>query len=279
MTEDDLIGKQLGEYRLEALLAQGGMARVYRAMDVRLKRSVVVKVISPPFRNDPDYLMRFEREAQAIARLDHPNIVRLYRFAEQDDWLYMAMQHVQGVDLGVVLAGYRADKQFMEPEDARRIIGEVCSALDYAHRKGIIHRDVKPANILLDRQGRAFLTDFGLALVVEVGTRGEIFGSPHYIAPEQAISSAMAVPQSDLYSIGVILFEMFTGDIPFKAATPSDVALLHISEAPVPPRQLRPAINPKLEAVILKALAKNPEERYPTGAALVEALDRSLKVR
>jgi serine/threonine protein kinase len=279
MTEDDLIGKQLGEYRLEALVAQGGMARVYRAMDVRLKRYVVVKVIDPPFRNDPDHLMRFEREAQAIARLDHPNIVRLYRFAEQDDWLYMAMQYVQGADLGVVLAGYRADKEFMEPEDARRIIGEICSALDYAHQKGVIHRDVKPANILLDRQGRAFLTDFGLALVVEVGTRGEIFGSPHYIAPEQAMSSAKAVPQSDLYSIGVILFEMFTGDVPFNAPEPLDIALLHMSEPPPAPREIRPEINPELEAVILKALAKNPEERYPTGAALAEALDRSLKAR
>ena len=138
MTEDDLIGKQLGEYKLETLLAQGGMARVYRATDVRLKRDVVVKVIDPPFRKDPDYLMRFEREAQAIARLDHPNIVRLYRFAEQDDWLYMAMQHVEGADLGVVLAGYRADKEFIEPDDARRIIAEICSALDYAHQKGVI---------------------------------------------------------------------------------------------------------------------------------------------
>ena len=279
MNQDDLIGKQLGEYRLESLLAQGGMARVYRAVDVRLKRYVVVKVIDPPFHNDPDYVMRFEREAQAIARLDHPNIVRLYRFDEQDDWLYMAMQHVDGADLGTVLAGYRADGEFMEPDDASRIIAEVCSALDYAHQKGIIHRDVKPANILLDRQGHAFLTDFGLALLVDVGTRGEIFGSPHYIAPEQAMSSAKAVPQSDLYSIGVILFEMFTGDVPFNAPEPLDIALMHMSEEPPLPRQLRPEINPELEAVILKALAKDPQDRYATGAALAEALNQSLKAR
>jgi len=279
MTEDALIGKQLGEYSLEALLAQGGMARVYRAVDVRLKRYVVVKVIDPPFHNDPDYIMRFEREAQAIARLDHPNIVRLYRFDEQDDWLYMAMQHIQGADLGTVLAGYRADKEFMQPDDARRIIAEVCSALDYAHQKGVIHRDIKPANILLDQQGRAFLTDFGLALVTEIGTRGEIFGSPHYIAPEQAVSSAKAVPQSDLYSVGIILFEMFTGDVPFNAPQPLDIALLHMSEPPPVPRELRPEINPELEAVILKALEKNPEDRYQTGAALAEALDKSLKAR
>jgi serine/threonine protein kinase len=279
MTQDELIGKQLGEYRLESLLAQGGMARIYRAVDVRLKRYVVVKVIDPPFHNDPDYVMRFEREAQAIARLDHPNIVRLFRFDEQDDWLYMAMQHVDGADLGTILSGYRADGEFMEPEDASRIIGEICAALDYAHQKGIIHRDVKPANILLDRQGRAFLTDFGLALLVEVGTRGEIFGSPHYIAPEQAMSSAKAVPESDLYSVGVILFEIFTGDVPFNAPEPLDIALLHMSEEPPLPRQLRPEISPELEAVILKALAKDPQDRYPTGAALAAALKQSLEAR
>ncbi len=279
MTEDPLIGKQLGEYQIESLLAQGGMARVYRAMDVRLKRQAVVKLIDPPSRNDPGYVTRFEREAQTIGRLDHPNIVRLYRFDEQDGWLYMAMQHIEGTDLGVVLASYRADQELMDPEDARRIIREICSALDYAHHEGVIHRDVKPANILLDRQGRSFLSDFGLALITEIGTRGEIFGSAHYIAPEQAVSSAKAVPQSDLYAIGVILYEMFTGDVPFKAATPLDIALLHISEPPVPPRQLRPDINPELETVILKALAKKPEERYPTGAALSDALELALNAR
>src|SRR5262245_7050692 len=169
MTEDDLIGKQLGEYQLEALLGRGGMARVYRAVDGRLQRHVVVKVIDPASRQNPDYMLRFEREAQIIARLDHPNIVRLYRFDEQDGWLYMAMQYVEGADLETVLAGYRADKQFMEPEDIRRIVHEICSALDYAHSKGVIHRDVKPANILLNRQGSAILGDFGLALLTEIG--------------------------------------------------------------------------------------------------------------
>jgi serine/threonine protein kinase len=279
MTDDPLIGKQLGEYRLDALLGQGGMAHVYRAVDVRLKRNAVVKVIDPPSRNDAGYVRRFEREAQIIARLDHPHIVRLYRFDEQDAWLYMAMQYIEGADLGVVLENYRADGEFIEPNDARRIIREVCLALDYAHSQGIIHRDVKPANILLDRQGQVFLTDFGLALLTEAGTRGEIFGSAHYVAPEQAISSAKAVPQSDLYAIGVILYEMFTGDVPFNAPTPLDTALLHINEPPVPPRQRRADINPELEAVILKALAKKPEERHPTGAALADALEQALAAR
>ncbi len=279
MSDDELIGKQLGEYEIESLLGQGGMARVYRALDVRLKRQVVIKVIDPAARSNPDYLLRFEREAQIVARLDHPHITRLYRFDEQDGWLYMAMQQIEGADLGVVLASYRADQEFMDPHDARRIVHEVCAALDYAHQQGVIHRDVKPANILLDRGGRAFLGDFGLALLTELGTRGEIFGSAHYIAPEQAVSSAKAVAQSDLYAMGVILYEIFTGDVPFKAATPLDIALLHMSEAPVPPRQLRPELNAELESVILKALAKKPEERYPTGAALSAALDQALDAR
>src|SRR5258706_14224319 len=131
------------------------MACVYRAVDCRLKSYVVVKVIGRAFHSDPDYIMRFEREAQAIARLDHSNIVRLYRFDQQDDWLYMAMQHIQGADLGTELAGYRADKEFIGPEDARRIVVEVCSALDYAHEKGGIHRDIKRATILLYQHGRA----------------------------------------------------------------------------------------------------------------------------
>src|SRR5260370_42500091 len=206
MTDDSLLGRQLDEYRLEALLGQGGMARVYRGLDTRLKRHVAIKVIDTPFRADSDYEMRFEREAQAVAQLDHPHIVRLYRYGEADGLLYMAMQYIEGADLGFVLASYRADGDFMRSEDARRIVREVCLALDYAHSRGVIHRDVKPSNIVLDKQGRAILTDFGLSLLTEIGTRGQILGSPHYIAPEQAISSARAVPQSDLYSVGVILY-------------------------------------------------------------------------
>jgi len=279
VTKDSLLGQQLDEYRLEALLGQGGMARVYRGLDVRLKRYVAVKVIDTPFRANPDYVSRFEREAQAIAQLEHPHIVRLYRYGEANGLLYMAMQYIKGASLAYVLASYRADKEFIAPEDARRIIREVCLALDYAHSQGVIHRDVKPSNIILDQQGRAILTDFGLALLTEVGTRGEIMGSPHYIAPEQAISSAAVVPQSDQYSVGVILYEMFTGELPFDAEAPLDIARLHMTEPPRPPRELRADISPELEAVILKTLAKEPEERYPIGAALADALDQALRVK
>jgi serine/threonine protein kinase len=273
---DSLIGVQLDEYRLEALLGQGGMARIYRAVDVRLKRFAAIKVIAAPRRNDSDYVRRFEREAQAIAQLEHPNIVRLYRYGQAHDVLYMAMQFIEGQDLHHLLASYRDQGQLLPPSRVVQIVREACQALDYAHSKGVIHRDIKPSNIMLDSAGHAILTDFGLVLLTEAGTQGEAFGSPRYIAPEQAISSAGAVPQSDLYAIGVILYEMFTGELPFDADDPLALALKHMAEAPRPPRERRPGLSPAVEAVILKALAKDPAERYPTGAALVAALDEAL---
>ncbi len=277
IASDDLTGQQLDEYRLETLLGQGGMARVYRASDVRLKRWVAIKVIDTPFQSDSDYTMRFEREAQAIAQLEHPHIVRLYRYGESQGLFYMAMQFVEGADLEYVLSTYHEEGEFIESEEAERIVSEICGALDYAHSQGVIHRDIKPANVVLNKSGQAILTDFGLALMTDLGTSGEIFGSPHYIAPEQAISSAGVVPQSDLYAVGVMIYEMFTGELPFEAEGPLDVAMLHIHEHPPSPREIRPELSPALEAVILKALAKEPEDRYPTGAALTEALQQALQ--
>lgn len=274
--EDELIGQQLDEYQLEGLLGRGGMARVYRGLDVRLNRVVAIKVIDTPFRTDSDYLVRFEREAQAIAQLEHPNVVTVYRFGEANGLLYLAMRYIEGDNLETRLARYRDERRKIVPAEAGRIIREVCAALDYAHEKGVIHRDIKPSNIMLDKKERVILTDFGLALLTEEGTQGEIFGSPHYIAPEQAVSSAGAVPQSDLYAIGVILYEMFTGYLPFQGVKALDIAMLHLSQPPRPPRTLRPEISPALEAVILRTLAKEPGQRYPNGAALATALDEAL---
>lgn len=277
MTTDKLIGRQLDEYRIDTLLGLGNMARIYRATDIRLKRQVAIKIILSGFEHDADYVMRFEREAQAIARLDHPHIVRLYRYGEVEGILYMAMQYIEGASLAHVLASYRQDGEFIEPEEASRIVREIGTALDYAHGEGVIHRDVKPHNIMLDKKGKAILTDFGLVLLTTEGTRGEILGTPHYLAPEQAISSARAVPQSDLYSMGVILYEMFTGQRPFEAPNPIDVAMMQVTRTPRTPRELRPQLSPALEAVILKAMAKKPEDRYPSAAALADALDAALR--
>lgn len=273
---NSLLHQQLDEYRLEAVLGRGGMARIYRGFDVRLNRKVAIKVIDAPFRTDPDYIVRFEREAQAIARLKHPHIVTLYRYGEADGLLYLAMEYIEGADLAAILAGYRADQSLMPAARAGQIIRPICLALDYAHQQGVVHRDVKPSNIMVDPEGRPVLTDFGLALL-DNRTRGEIFGTPHYMAPEQVVSSAGATPQSDLYSIGVILFEIFTGKLPFDAVHPHELAMLHLTEPPPPLRQLNPALSPELEAVVLKALAKTPEERFPGGAALADALDQALQ--
>jgi serine/threonine protein kinase len=164
----------------------------------------------------------------------------------------------------------------MDYEDVIRITEGICQALDYVHQKGVIHRDLKPSNILLSKDGRPILSDFGLALITQVGTMGEVFGSPHYIAPEQAVSSAQAEPRSDLYSLGVILYEIFTGQLPFQAKDPVEVAMQHIRQ-PVPsPRGIRPEISTSLEAFLLKALAKEPEDRYPDGAALSAALQEAV---
>jgi eukaryotic-like serine/threonine-protein kinase len=273
---DSLINQRLDEYQIEALLGKGGMARVYRGKDVNLQRTVAIKVIDTPYRMDSEYHKRFEREAQAIAQLEHSSIVHVYRFGEQAGLFYMAMQFVEGEDLESLLDRYRQGGKFLEAETILQITQDICRALDYAHQHGVIHRDLKPSNILINKKGRAILSDFGLALLIEIGTRGEVLGSPDYISPEQAISSAKVVPQSDLYSFGVILYEMFTGQVPFSGETALDLAMRHLTDPPPPPRHFRPDLSPAVEEVILKAIAKKIEDRYSNGSEFVQALEAVL---
>lgn len=269
---DPFIGTQLDEYRLESLLGQGGMARVYRGLDIGLQRYAAIKVIDTPYRQDESYIARFEREARAIAQLDHPHIVTVYRYGRAQNLLYLAMKYIEGADLHAVLSGYEQEGQLMPAAEVTRLIHEMGTALDYAHSHGVVHRDIKPSNVMLDAAGRAYLTDFGLALLADVGTRGEILGSPHYIAPEQAVSSAGAVPQSDLYAVGVILYRMVTGQLPFTHDDVLELMLLHMTAVPPDPRELNPDINPALAAVVLKALAKEPGERFASGRVLADAV-------
>lgn len=275
--EDPLIGQQLDEYELRSLLGRGGMARVYHGRDVRLRRDVAIKVIDAVYRADEAYRARFEREAQAIAQLEHPHIVRLYRYGEVSGLFYMAMQYIPGQDLRSYLDELKAQETFLPALEAARLVRELCGALDYAHSKGIIHRDVKPSNIMLGEAGRTYLTDFGLAWLENSDTQGDIFGSPHYLAPEQAISSARVVPQSDLYAVGVILYQLFTGQRPFEGAEPLEIAMKQMGEEPPLPQLHRPGLSQALTNVILKALAKEPSERFANGNLLATAVEQAIQ--
>jgi serine/threonine protein kinase len=278
-TSDSLIGKQLGDYTIQDLLGQGGMARVYRGYDERLDRYAAVKVIEPNLvasDDDEEYRERFLREARAIARLSHPRIVSIFQFGQDDNLYYMAMGFVAGRDLRQVLKECNQQGDLIGHARIRRIVGDIADALDYAHKQGVIHRDVKPSNIMVTEDDHAVLTDFGLALNAQEGTIGNTFGSAHYIAPEQAVSSAQAVPQSDLYSLGVVLFEMLTGRVPFEDVSAMSVALKHLSDPPPLPSSINPSISPAVEEIVIKMLDKDPARRFENGAALIRALDGAL---
>jgi serine/threonine protein kinase len=274
--QDPLIGRQLANFRIERLIGRGGMAQVYYGWDVNLQRPVAVKVIDTRYRGDPAYARRFVLEARTVATWRHDNILQVYYADEQEGLYYFAMEYVDGLDLGEILARYAASRQLVPLADVLRIGRAIASALDYAHQRGVIHRDVKPTNVMVGKDGRVTLTDFGLALDVQQGTQGETFGSARYIAPEQARRSASAVPQSDLYSMGVILFEMLTGSVPFDDPSPTAVALQHVTLAPPAPTAINPSLSPAVEGVLLKALRKSPQERYQTGWQLMDDVERAL---
>ncbi len=275
--KDPLIGQQISNYRIESLLGQGGMATVYYALDVKLNRHVAVKFIDKRFKNNPVYASRFVNEARMMAKWRHDNIIQIYYADDTQGYSYYAMEYVDGDDLSKVMSLYQEQGGLMPIEDVIRIGKAIASGLDYAHRQGIIHRDIKPSNILVSKDGRVLLGDFGMALDVRDGSMGNIFGTPHYISPEQARRSADAVPQSDLYSLGVILYEILTGTVPFNDPSPASIALQHISEPPPSPRSVNPELSIEIEKVLLKALEKDPKSRYQTGAKLIAAIEGALK--
>ena len=276
MTDDPLIGRQLANYRLEHVSGRGGMAQVYYGIDVKLNRPVAVKVIDARFRDNPTYAKRFVQEAQSVATWRHENIAQIYYADEEGDLYYFAMEYIDGLDLGKLLTQYAAKGELMTQSDVLRIGRAVASALDYAHAKKVIHRDVKPSNVIVSRDERVVLTDFGLALDIQQGSVGEAFGSAHYIAPEQARRSSDAIPQSDLYSLGILLYEMLTGVVPFDDPSPTAVALQHITQPPPAPRTINKNLSVEIEAVLLKALSKSASERYQTGAEMIAALEQAI---
>lgn len=276
---DPLTGRQIANYRIERLLGRGGMASVYFGVDVQLQRPAALKVIDDRFRHDPAFSERFLRESRAMAAWRHPNIPQIYQAGVEDGINFYAMEYIHGMDLEKLLIVFSEKREVLTYEDVLQIGRAVANALDYAHGKGAVHRDVKTANVMISDDDRILLTDFGLILEVSKGTRGEVFGSPHYIAPEQARNSAEAVPQSDLYSLGVILYEMLVGSLPFDDDSPASLALKHITEDPPSPSQVNPGLGPEIEAVLLKALKKLPEERYRTGEELMDTLEKAIQAQ
>lgn len=246
------------------------MAVVYRGHDLLLNRPVAIKSLRGQYASDTSFLRRFEREAQAAAGFSHPNIVNVYDVGTDGDQHYIVMEYIRGPSLKELI---RRQGPF-SVDGAVFIISQVSSALDYAHQRGLIHRDVKPQNILVDREGNAKVVDFGIAKgmrdmnLTEAGTG---MGTVHYVSPEQARGEP-AIPESDLYSTGVVLFEMLTKRLPFEADTPVGVAMKHVNEPPPSPSQINPAIPPEVDAIVLKALAKDPRDRYPSGGQLAAAL-------
>ncbi len=271
MPEYLLTGQTLGPYRLIQGVGRGGMAEVYLGEDERLQRKVAVKVLPASLASEGAFLARFEREAKAAARLQHPNILGVYDYGEQDGVTYLVMPFMNGGSLAQIIARARG------PLPLDKIVkwtGEMGSALTYAHNQGIIHRDVKPGNMLVGPDEHLLLADFGIAKVMDASTAltntGAAVGSPEYMAPEQA--NSVAEYRSDIYALGVVVFEMLTGRVPFTATTPIQLMLRQVNDPPPAPRSLNPAISPQVEAVVLRALAKRPARRYQSATDLADAL-------
>ncbi|MDR3564842.1 MAG: Stk1 family PASTA domain-containing Ser/Thr kinase [Negativicutes bacterium] len=247
-------------YTVLERIGGGGMADVYRAHDKLLDRSVAVKVLRSQFTDDEEFISRFRREAQAAARLSHPNIVNIYDVGRDEDSYYIVMEYISGETLKE-----RIQREGPLPvEAAVRVALEIAEALEHAHQNNIVHCDIKSHNILTTRSGRVKVTDFGIARAVTSATMtqtGTIIGSVHYFSPEQAKGGAVSA-KSDIYSLGVVLYEMLTGALPFAGETPISIALKHLQEEPQPPRELNSEIPPLVEAIVLKAMAKNPEQRF-----------------
>jgi serine/threonine protein kinase len=276
MADDSLIGTKLNNYRIDRLIGRGGMASVYYGWDTQLDRAAAVKVIDPQQQTNPAFAKRLIQEAKAIARWRHENIMQVYYAGTSRGFPYFAMEYVEGEDLSDLLHEYARNGELMPYADVLGIGWAVARALDYAHLHHVIHRDVKPSNVLVSKDGRIVLADFGLALDMQQGSKGEAFGSPHYISPEQAVSSNNAVPQSDLYSLGIMLYEMLTGRVPYDDPSPLNVAVQHISQPLPMPTTLNPNLSIATEAVLLKALSKEPGDRYKSGTALMKALEQSM---
>jgi eukaryotic-like serine/threonine-protein kinase len=261
-----------GRYNVQARIGGGGMADVWLAEDSHLQRRIALKVLHRRFAQDREFVMRFQREAESAAGLQHPNIVSVFDRGEWEGTYYIAMQYIEGptlkqlIDSGITV------------EQGVAVIRQVLQAAGYAHRQGIVHRDLKPQNVLVDPEGKAVVTDFGIARagVSEITQTGSVMGTPHYLSPEQAQGFEVTAV-SDLYSVGVMLYEALTGRVPFEGESAVAVAMKQVSQMPQRPSSIQPRVSPALDAVVMRALEKDPGQRFQSADAFIAALDQAMR--
>ncbi len=272
---NQFIGKRLGAYQLLEQIGQGGMATIFKAYQASMDRYVAVKVLPSHFTEDETFVARFTQEARTLARLEHPHILPVHDYGEHEGITYLVMRYVEAGTLKDLIGRQGP----LELSQAARILSQVGRALDYAHSQGVVHRDIKPTNVLIDQRGDAFLTDFGIAKLVagtaQFTATGAIVGTPAYMSPEQGMAQPVD-HRCDIYSLGVVLYEMVTGRVPFEAETPLAVLLKHVNAPLPPPRQMKPDLPEAVERVILKAMAKSPDDRFQSARSLVDALQKAV---
>ncbi|RJQ43928.1 MAG: Stk1 family PASTA domain-containing Ser/Thr kinase [Gaiellales bacterium] len=259
-------------YEIKSRLGSGGMADVYLAHDTHLNRDVAIKILYKRYASDAEFVARFQQEAKSAARLNHPHIVSIYDRGEADGSYYIAMEYLQGKSLKELIA----EKGLFPPDKAIFVTEQILEALQFAHEHDVVHRDIKPANIVVNGRGQVKVTDFGIARAgssARMTETGSIIGTAQYLSPEQAKGKAVG-QSSDLYSLGVVLYEMLTGRVPFEGENPVAIALKHISDIPVPPQALVPELPDNLNNVVMKALAKNPADRYASAREFLADLER-----
>ena len=272
-----MVNRTLGNrYQITEKIGMGGMAEVYKATDSTLGRTVAVKVMLPQYASDPNFAARFRQEAQAAANLSSPYIVNIYDWGRDGDSYYIVMEYVRGTDLKTAIQ----QRGSIHPRKVAEIGSQVCSALSVAHGYDIIHRDIKSANIMVQGDGNVKVMDFGIAQAGHPGMTQDssVLGTAHYVSPEQAQGKKLT-PASDLYSLGIVLYEAATGQLPFDGPDVVSVAMKQVSDLPVPPRQINPNIDPQFEAIIMTALQKNPDDRFATAKEMQRAIDDYLTGR